>query len=206
MKVIVIGATGTIGAEVAKALSANQHKVVRASRHSDIKVDLEDRASIVAPFEKVRNVDTVISCAGDAVFKPLAELTDADFEFGLRNRLMGQVSLARIAKDHVCDSGSVTLTTGVLAIRPMPGRRARRSTPPWKILCAPPPSRCRESCGSTRSQIGHGSDPPAFPPPTARRPMLPPSKGRSRQNYRCGQTRPITAVKQGASHGEKDGG
>ncbi len=121
MKVVVIGATGTIGAEVAKALSANKHEVVRASRHSDVKVDLEDRASILALFEKVRNVDAVVSCAGDAVFKPMAELTDADFEFGLRNKLMGQVSLARTAKDHVRDGGSITLTTGVLAIRPMRG-------------------------------------------------------------------------------------
>jgi nucleoside-diphosphate-sugar epimerase len=91
MKVVVIGATGTIGAEVAKALSANKYEVVRASR--DVKVDLEDRACILALFEKVRNVDAVVSCVGDALFKPLAELTDADFEFGLRNKLMGQVSL-----------------------------------------------------------------------------------------------------------------
>jgi NAD(P)-dependent dehydrogenase (short-subunit alcohol dehydrogenase family) len=49
-------------------------------------------------FEKVRSVDAVVSCAGHAVFKPLAELTDADFEFGLRNKLMGPVSLARTAR------------------------------------------------------------------------------------------------------------
>jgi NAD(P)-dependent dehydrogenase (short-subunit alcohol dehydrogenase family) len=55
------------------------------------------------------------------VFKPLAELTDADFEVGLRNKLMGQVSLARTARDRVRDGGSITLTTGMLAIRPMPG-------------------------------------------------------------------------------------
>jgi NAD(P)-dependent dehydrogenase (short-subunit alcohol dehydrogenase family) len=34
---------------------------------------------------------------------------------------MGQVSLARIAKDHLRDGGSITLTTGVLAMQPMPG-------------------------------------------------------------------------------------
>ena len=41
MKVIVIGATGTIGVEFAKALSGNKHEVVRASRNSDVKVNLE---------------------------------------------------------------------------------------------------------------------------------------------------------------------
>ena len=34
---------------------------------------------------------------------------------------MGQVSLARIGKDHVREGGSITLTTGVLAMQPMPG-------------------------------------------------------------------------------------
>ena len=34
---------------------------------------------------------------------------------------MGQVSLARIAKDHLRERGSITLTTGVLAMHPMPG-------------------------------------------------------------------------------------
>jgi hypothetical protein len=28
-------------------------------------------------------------------------LSDADYEVGLRSKLMGQVSLARIAKDHL---------------------------------------------------------------------------------------------------------
>ena len=42
MKIIVIGATGTIGVEVAKALSANKHEVVRASRNGEFKVNLEN--------------------------------------------------------------------------------------------------------------------------------------------------------------------
>jgi NAD(P)-dependent dehydrogenase (short-subunit alcohol dehydrogenase family) len=72
-------------------------------------------------FEHVREVDAVISCAGGAVFKRFAELTDADYEIGLRSKLMGQVSLARIAKGHLRDSGSITLTTGVLATHPIAG-------------------------------------------------------------------------------------
>jgi uncharacterized protein YbjT (DUF2867 family) len=42
MKIIVIGATGTIGVEVAKALSASKHAVVGASRNGEFKVNLED--------------------------------------------------------------------------------------------------------------------------------------------------------------------
>ena len=72
MKIIVIGATGTIGVEVAKALSASKHEVVRASRNGDIKVNLEDSASIRAMFDKIKGVDAVISCASNAAFKPSA--------------------------------------------------------------------------------------------------------------------------------------
>ena len=121
MKIIVIGANGTIGSEVVKALTLNKHEIVRASRNGDVKVNLDDSASIRAMFEKVRDVDAVISCAGNAAFKPFADLADADYELGLRSKLMGQVSLARVAKDRLRDGGSITLTTGVLAVHPMLG-------------------------------------------------------------------------------------
>jgi NADP-dependent 3-hydroxy acid dehydrogenase YdfG len=71
--------------------------------------------------DDARDVDAVVSCAGNAAFKPFADLTDADYELGLRSKLMGQVSLARAAKDHLRDGGSITPTTGVPATRPMPG-------------------------------------------------------------------------------------
>jgi NAD(P)-dependent dehydrogenase (short-subunit alcohol dehydrogenase family) len=121
MKIIIIGATGTIGSEVVKALLQNKHEVVRASRNGEVKVNLDDPASILALFDKIQDVDAVVSCAGNAAFKSFAELTDADYELGLRSKLMGQVSLARIAKDHLRERGSITLTTGVLAMHPMPG-------------------------------------------------------------------------------------
>ena len=121
MKIIVIGATGTIGAAVANALAAKKHEVVRASRQGDMKVNIEDQATIGALFAAVRNADAVISCTGSAVFKPFAELTDADYALGLRSKLMGQVGLARVAKDHLNDGGSITLTTGILAMQPMLG-------------------------------------------------------------------------------------
>ena len=38
MKTIIIGATGTIGSEVVKALLLNKHEVVRASRNGEVKV------------------------------------------------------------------------------------------------------------------------------------------------------------------------
>ena len=122
MKIIVIGATGTIGAKVTQALAANGHEVVSIARSSrEIRVNLDEPATVRAMFDKIRDADAVISCAGNAAFKPFAQLTDADYELGLRSKLMGQVSLARIAKDHLRDGGSITLTTGTLAMHPMQG-------------------------------------------------------------------------------------
>lgn len=122
MRIIVIGATGTIGSKVAKALSRNNHEVVGASRNGDVKVDLNDPASLRALFETVRDVDAVVSCAsGKAVFKPFADLTSADYELGLHTKLMGDVSLARLATDHLRDGGSITVSTGGLATNPVRG-------------------------------------------------------------------------------------
>lgn len=121
MKVIVIGATGTIGTEVVKALAAGKHQVVPASRRGGIKVNLEDPASIRGMFAAVPDADAVVCCAGDAAFKPFADLGDADYQLGLRSKLMGQVVLARVAKDHLRDGGSITLTAGILAREPIPG-------------------------------------------------------------------------------------
>jgi NAD(P)-dependent dehydrogenase (short-subunit alcohol dehydrogenase family) len=124
MKIIVIGATGTIGAAVAAAFAAKKHEVVRASRSGEVKVDIDDAATVRALFAAVKNADAVVSCAGNAVFKPFAQLTDADYALCLRSKLMGQVGLARLAADYLNDGGSITLTTGVLAGKPMPGSAA----------------------------------------------------------------------------------
>lgn len=123
MKIVVIGATGTIGKAVAEALAA-RHEVVRVSRSGPVRADLEDAASLARLFETVKDVDAVVSCAGSAAFKPLAQLTDADFQASLRSKLMGQVNLVRTAMHHVRDGGSITLTSGVLAREPMPGGAA----------------------------------------------------------------------------------
>ncbi|MGH8151994.1 MAG: short chain dehydrogenase [Rhodanobacteraceae bacterium] len=121
MKMIVIGATGTIGSEVATQLAGRNHEVIRASRHGEVKVDIDDAATIRGMFEKIADADAVVCCAGNAAFKPFADLTDADYELGLRSKLMGQVALARIAKAHLRDRGSITLTAGILATQPMAG-------------------------------------------------------------------------------------
>ncbi|MCO4758734.1 MAG: short chain dehydrogenase [Oceanospirillaceae bacterium] len=121
MKILVIGATGTIGKAVADRLS-NQHEVIAAGyRDGDVTVDLGNTDSIKGMFEKTGPVDAVISTAGLANFGPLSEQSDADYTLALSNKLMGQINLIRIGRDFVNNHGSITLTSGILSRQPMPG-------------------------------------------------------------------------------------
>jgi NAD(P)-dependent dehydrogenase (short-subunit alcohol dehydrogenase family) len=124
MKVVVVGATGTIGREVVLAL-APRHDVVRVGwRSGDLNVDLGARGSVEALFDGLQSVDAVVCAAGLAKFGHLAVLTDQDFLVGLTNKLMGQVNLVRVGTPYVTDEGSITLTSGLLAHTPMPGSAA----------------------------------------------------------------------------------
>jgi NAD(P)-dependent dehydrogenase (short-subunit alcohol dehydrogenase family) len=122
MKILVVGATGTIGKKVAEALEQSNHEVVSAGhKDGDVTVDLGSKDSIGAMFQQVGQVDAVISTAGVAGFAALKDLADSDFELALNNKLMGQVNLVRLGADHVSEGGSITLTSGMLAHSPMPG-------------------------------------------------------------------------------------
>ena len=66
----------------------------------------------------------MISAAGQASFKPLDALSDAEFRFSLDNKLMGQVNVVRYGLDRVDDNGSITITSGILAQRPTRGSGA----------------------------------------------------------------------------------
>jgi NAD(P)-dependent dehydrogenase (short-subunit alcohol dehydrogenase family) len=124
MKIVVIGAAGTIGAAVAAALEANKHEVIRASRKLAPRIDISDPQSISRFFAEVKDLDGVVSCAGDARFAPLDKLTDEDFHYSVNNKLMGQVNLIRAALPVLHEKGSITVTSGVLSKFPMVGSGA----------------------------------------------------------------------------------
>ncbi|WP_329172349.1 short chain dehydrogenase [Streptomyces sp. NBC_01477] len=119
MKVLVVGATGTIGGAVAAALEAS-HQVVGASRRGPATADLEDPASLDALFGQVTDLDAVVCCAASGPLVDLESAADEDFAAGLRGKLLGQVALARRAVRHLRDGGSITLTGGTFSA-PMAG-------------------------------------------------------------------------------------
>jgi NADP-dependent 3-hydroxy acid dehydrogenase YdfG len=112
MKIVLIGAAGTLGSAVDEALKT-RHEIVRVGRKSgDFQVDITDPASIEQLFAKVGEFDAIVSTTGDVHFGPFAEITQEKFQIGLRSKLMGQVNLVALGMKHSRDGGSFTLTTG----------------------------------------------------------------------------------------------
>ena len=124
MRILIIGATGTIGSAVATALGGRHDLVFASLQKASEKVDISDPASIRALYTRIGRVDAVVSAAGRAAFKPLSALGDEDFDLSLRNKLMGQVNVFRFGLDSVTDNGSFTLTAGYLARYPVIGSPA----------------------------------------------------------------------------------
>ena len=122
MRIMVVGATGTIGTSVCEAMEAAGHDVVRVGHTSgEHHVDLKDPVSIDALYGAVGTVDAVVCCAGSARFGSLQELDEEAYLASVRDKLMGQVNLVRSGLDRVSPGGSFTLTTGTLSQEPTPG-------------------------------------------------------------------------------------
>ena len=117
MRIVVVGATGTLGKAAVNAFKQN-HEVIKASRKGDIHIDLSIPESIKEMYKHVSDIDAIVCAAGGAKFGPIESLSDEDFKFSLSNKLMGQINLVRYGREYVNEGGVFTLTTGVLAHNP----------------------------------------------------------------------------------------
>lgn len=123
-KIMVIGATGTIGSAIVDLLD-ERYEIIKVSHtHGERRVDLASKESITALFSQVGKVDGVICAAGEAKFGSIDDLTDEDYMVGIRNKLMGQVNVVRVGRHHIGPGGSITVTTGILSRRPIKGGSA----------------------------------------------------------------------------------
>ncbi|BCR23742.1 short chain dehydrogenase [Aquipseudomonas alcaligenes] len=119
MKIILVGASGTIGQAIDRELR-ERHDIVRVGRNSgELQVNIADPASIRRLFEQTGPFDALISAAGNAHFGALEELTAKEFAVGLDDKLMGQVNLVLIGREFANDGASFTLTSGVLSEDPI---------------------------------------------------------------------------------------
>ena len=119
MKILLIGANGTIGSAIEREL-APRHEIVRIGRKSgDFQVDISDSHSIRRLFEQIGHFDALICAAGNVNFVPLADMSEKDFALGLQDKLMGQVNLLLIGREFANDGASFTFTSGVINREPI---------------------------------------------------------------------------------------
>jgi len=120
-KIIIVGASGTIGRAVADLLEQDNEVIRVGHTQGDYSVDLIEKASIEKLFEGIGSFDAIICTAGMSRFGNVGEASDDDFSVSIDHKLMGQVNLVRIALRRITENGSITITTGLLAREPWPG-------------------------------------------------------------------------------------
>lgn len=119
MKILLVGAYGTVGRGVAAELGTRHDILAAGRKDAAVSLDLADAASIRAAFERIGRVDAIVSAAGQVGWAPLLELTPEQWQFSVQHKLMGQVNLALIGQQYLNDGGSITLTSGVLIDQPV---------------------------------------------------------------------------------------
>lgn len=92
MKIVIIGASGTVGRAVAEELG-RKHEIVRVGRtQGDYRVDITSQESVQALFEKIGRVDAIVSATGSLFFGLLSTMTDSEFNQGLQDKLLGRAA------------------------------------------------------------------------------------------------------------------
>jgi NAD(P)-dependent dehydrogenase (short-subunit alcohol dehydrogenase family) len=118
MKIIIIGASGTMGTYLSKVFE-KEHEIVRADRNSsDVQVDITSPEGIEIFYKKVGPFDAMICTAGPTYVGPWKNLSDKTFRSGVEGKMMGQINLVLIGQHYIKPKGSFTLITGALTHEP----------------------------------------------------------------------------------------
>lgn len=119
-KSIVIGGTAGIGKAVVTALSDRAGTVTAASRSTGL--DVTDEAAVADYFATHGPVDHVIFTAGSSA--PGGAVTDVTTDAAKQafdTKFWGSIAVAKAAAKHIKPGGTITLTSGFLARRTIPG-------------------------------------------------------------------------------------
>lgn len=119
MKIIVIGAKGTIGKAIVQELTG-RHEIVTVGKNSGkYQCDMKDQKSLHTLFKNVGAFDALVSAAGSVHFGTFEEMSHELYQIGLQDKLMGQVNLVLIGREYINEKGSFTLASGILASDPI---------------------------------------------------------------------------------------
>ena len=118
MKIIIVGATGTMGKYLSTAFE-KEHEIIRVGSGSgDFQVDITAVESIENLFRQTGSFDALISTAGPTHVGPWKKMSDKEFRKGVEGKMMGQINLVLIGQHYINPKGSFTLITGGLAYEP----------------------------------------------------------------------------------------
>lgn len=117
MKIIIIGASGTMGRHLTSVFE-KEHEVIRAAESGDIQVDITSTKSIENLFKQVGAFDALVSTAGPTYVGPWKKMTDKEFRKGVDGKMMGQINLVLIGQHYINPKGSFSLITGALSHDP----------------------------------------------------------------------------------------
>jgi NAD(P)-dependent dehydrogenase (short-subunit alcohol dehydrogenase family) len=121
MRILIIGAGGTIGKRLTPELE-KRHEIIKAGRNSgDVSVDVASEDSIKRLFEQVKNVDACICIAASGPLDDFQTLTEEQLLEDMKGKFFGQVNLVLIGQHYMNPGGSFTLTSGVFADEPAKG-------------------------------------------------------------------------------------
>jgi NAD(P)-dependent dehydrogenase (short-subunit alcohol dehydrogenase family) len=119
MKIVIVGASGTMGQYLCAVLEKENHEVIKASRSSkEIQVDTTSIQSITEMFEKIGSFDALVTTAGETFVGSWKNLNDQTFKKGIEGKMMGQINLVLIGQHYINPKGSFTLITGALTHEP----------------------------------------------------------------------------------------
>ncbi|WP_286912693.1 short chain dehydrogenase [Flavobacterium sp. UBA4197] len=118
MKIIIVGASGTMGKYLTEAFQ-EEHDIITVNTNSGaIPTDITDVAAIEKMYREAGAFDALICTAGPTFVGPWNRLTDKEFRKGIEGKLMGQVNLVLIGQHYINPKGSFTLITGALTKEP----------------------------------------------------------------------------------------
>ncbi|MGG1945484.1 SDR family oxidoreductase [Trinickia sp. NRRL B-1857] len=130
--VTVVGGTSGIGLAVARLVARAGAEVTLIGRDAErlrraadeiggarqCVGDLHQSATFGALFGSLPEIDHLVITAGTASLKTLRESTAEDLRWAAEERLVGPLAMVRAALDRLRPTGSIVLTSGLLAERP----------------------------------------------------------------------------------------
>ena len=118
MKIVIIGASGTMGSYLSTSFEKD-HEVIRVGHRSeDIQVDLTSPKAIENMYKEIGAFDALVCTAGPTFAGPWKNLTDQAFRQGVEGKMMGQINLVLIGQHYINPKGSFTLITGAVTHEP----------------------------------------------------------------------------------------